>query len=41
VQEQHGDTTSKIVPNEHATIHEPTFQEFSFVFSEENLSMVQ
>jgi len=34
---------SKTTPdaNEYATIHEPTFQEFSFEFSEENLSIMQ
>ena len=41
VKEQHSDTTSKSVSDEVESIHEPTIQEFSFDFSEENLSMLQ
>ena len=40
VKEQHNDTTSKSVSDEVESIHEPTIQEFSFDFSEENLSMM-
>ena len=41
VKEQHSDTTSESVSNEVESIHESTFQEFSFDFSEENISMMQ
>jgi hypothetical protein len=41
VKEQHSDTTSESVSDEVEYIHEPTFQEFSFDFSKENLSMLQ
>ena len=41
VKEQHNDTNSKSVSDEVESIHEPTFQEFSFDFNEENLSMLQ
>jgi len=40
VKEQHSDTTSESVSDEVESIHEPTFQEFSFDFNEENLSMM-
>jgi hypothetical protein len=40
VNEQHSDTTSELVSDKVEYIHEPTIQEFSFDFSEENLSMV-
>ena len=41
VKEQHSDTSSELVSDEVESIHEPIFQEFSFYFSEENLSMLQ
>jgi hypothetical protein len=40
VKEQHSDTTSESVSDKVESIHEPTFQEFSCDFSEENLSMM-
>jgi hypothetical protein len=40
MKEQHNDTTSKSVSDDVESIHEPTFQYFSFDFSEENLSMM-
>ena len=40
VKEQHSDTTSESVSDEVESIYEPTFQEFSFDISEENLSMM-
>jgi hypothetical protein len=39
VQEKHSKKTP--YADEDESIHEPTFQEFSFKFSEENLSMMQ
>jgi hypothetical protein len=41
VKEQHNDTNSESISDEVESIHEPTFQEFSFDFIEENLSMLQ
>ena len=41
VQEKHSDTTLEAVSNENEGIFEPTFQEFSFEFSEKNLSIMQ
>ena len=40
VKEQHSDTTSESISDKVESIHEPTIQEFSFDFSEENLSMM-
>jgi hypothetical protein len=40
VKEQNSDTTSESISDEVESIHEPTFQEFSFDFSKENLSMM-
>jgi hypothetical protein len=41
VKEKHSDTTSEAISYENEGIFEPTFQEFYFEFSEENLSMMQ